>query len=446
MWRGTVQPAELQKGYEVSITIPGYECCADFTVISPKVDRRPHLGLAFGETLTERVILVTGEHADGGGGGIGTVARELSRELDHRGVPHQIVCSNQEVNDEYVDSLDVRGSALAKILDFGYQFRRYLRGQEDSIVHFHLPSAIGPLLLCPDEVFHRSIVTFHTTAAGFRRYLYKKAPFGQLSARGKAYKLGYARIQEGLERVALRRVGNARVTTVSTGVRDEVESLYRSKVDVVIQNGLTVNSTRTRDSGIVETRNDRDNPTDDHIPTVLTVGRLVPQKGYLDGIRALSEVEAEFSLTMVGTGSLEDKLRRATEQAGIATDFTGYVSDKRLERLYREADLLFMPSLYEGLPMVALEAAQYGLPIVATERARVGDVVCKENQEFLIENGAIGELALSLSTLIQTPSKRRRIGTANRAKATEGFTAERMSDHYCSLYEEVSDEALSCRS
>lgn len=389
--------------------------------------------------MAMNVLLVSGEYPSEGAGGIGTVARELADRFDREGIGHRIVCTHDvDAEDDRVVPLAARGTALLSILDFGRSFRRYVRDRTDEwdVYHFHLPGALGPLLFCPREILPNAVVTFHTTSVGFSQYLYPAAAYADLDVRGKFHKFGYARLLAALERRVVRhRCSEVTITTVSSGVAREVEGHYGQSVRAVVENGIASDRVTAPENGDPEERA----PAADAPRRLLTVGRLDPQKGFCDGLEALATVEEPFDLTMVGTGPLAGKLKAKCETLGVDAEFPGYVPDDRLWQYYEASDLLLMPSRYEGLPMVGLEAASHGLPIVGFQRSRVSDVVCEENDRYLVPNGETRTLGERVSELLARPDELRRIGQRNRRRVRTRFTAERMADGYLSTYEEVAE-------
>lgn len=106
-------------------------------------------------------------------------------------------------------------------------------------------------------------------------------------------------------------------------------------------------------------------------PVLLHVGRHSHQKNLhflLESFCRFLERAPTSLLAFVGMGSLTDGLRALAHELGIDanTRFLGYRSDVPL--LMRAADLLAIPSLHEGLPVVMIEALAAGLPIVAAEQ------------------------------------------------------------------------------
>jgi glycosyltransferase involved in cell wall biosynthesis len=96
---------------------------------------------------------------------------------------------------------------------------------------------------------------------------------------------------------------------------------------------------------------------------VLAVGRLVEQKNHELAIRAITQVPGA-TLAIVGDGPLRPELERLAADLGAQVIFTGMRSDARA--LMGAADVVVMPSRWEGLPLSALEALASGTPLVAT--------------------------------------------------------------------------------
>ena len=101
------------------------------------------------------------------------------------------------------------------------------------------------------------------------------------------------------------------------------------------------------------------------------VGRLSPQKNHaylIDVFHALLQKHADSKLVLVGRGNLEAEIRKQCENLGIADRviFTGVRND--VNRLLQAMDVFLLPSVYEGLGIVAVEAQAAGLPCVCSNR------------------------------------------------------------------------------
>jgi glycosyltransferase involved in cell wall biosynthesis len=105
----------------------------------------------------------------------------------------------------------------------------------------------------------------------------------------------------------------------------------------------------------------------------LAAGRLTPEKGFADAVRACAA--AGVPLVVAGDGPQLDELRAL----GGDVRFTGRVGPDELAALRREAALAIVPSRYaEILPLAALEAMAAGLPVVAARAGGLAEIVPEE--------------------------------------------------------------------
>jgi glycosyltransferase involved in cell wall biosynthesis len=161
-------------------------------------------------------------------------------------------------------------------------------------------------------------------------------------------------------------------------------------------------------------------PGDDDItdsdPVILCVGRLLDvQKRISDVIRALALLPAPWRLEIAGTGPDRGALERLAAELGVSArvTFLGFVSDNRARRdLYRRAGVVALPSAYEGLPMVLLEAMSCGTPVVGSDIAAMAEVVADGETGLLVPVGAPDRLAAALREAV---SRRAELGRSARA-------------------------------
>ena len=104
---------------------------------------------------------------------------------------------------------------------------------------------------------------------------------------------------------------------------------------------------------------------------LLSVGRLVETKGHRYSIEALSHLKSEYpqiKLDIFGDGPLKQALGRLAEQLGVRDriDFKLPVPYEQMAQIYIQYDFFVMPSVFEGFPVVLIEAMASELPIVAT--------------------------------------------------------------------------------
>ena len=103
---------------------------------------------------------------------------------------------------------------------------------------------------------------------------------------------------------------------------------------------------------------------------ICTVGRLAAQKNpyfALDVIKALSKKYENLEYWWVGTGSIESDVREYTHQQGLDNTVSFLGARKDMVELYHGADIFFLPSIFEGLPVTGIEAQAVGLPSVLSD-------------------------------------------------------------------------------
>jgi glycogen(starch) synthase len=134
-------------------------------------------------------------------------------------------------------------------------------------------------------------------------------------------------------------------------------------------------------------------------PRVLFVGRLAPQKG----VRALVEAAALIEnpsarVLLVGDGPEREALEREARRIGVGdrVRFLGFFAHDRLPAAMAHADVLVLPSLYEELGTVLLEAMYAGLPIVASRTGGIPDVIEDGSNGLLVPPGDPEALARAI--------------------------------------------------
>ncbi|MCS7209702.1 MAG: glycosyltransferase family 4 protein [Fimbriimonadales bacterium] len=147
-------------------------------------------------------------------------------------------------------------------------------------------------------------------------------------------------------------------------------------------------------------------------PLIFFVGRLVREKGVQVLLQALPMVRAEIpdaKLVIVGGGyraHLEEFVRFCHLERAV--QFTGFIPDADLLRLYRVVDVAVYPSLYEPFGIVALEAMAAGTPVVVSDAGGLKEVVRHEETGILTWAGNPESLAWGILRVLHDPAAARR--------------------------------------
>ena len=163
-------------------------------------------------------------------------------------------------------------------------------------------------------------------------------------------------------------------------------------------------------------------------PVLVVLGRLEPQKGHSVLLRALPLVRREFPrvrLVCVGEGGQRAALeaQAASLQLDEAVRFVGYRSD--VETWLALADVMVLPSFYEGLPLAAIEALAAQRPVVATAVDGTPEVVVHGQTGLTVPAGDPQALAEAIIRLLREPEWARRLAMAGRRWVEERFSAQR---------------------
>jgi glycosyltransferase involved in cell wall biosynthesis len=158
----------------------------------------------------------------------------------------------------------------------------------------------------------------------------------------------------------------------------------------------------------------------------LFVGRLRIRKGVevlLEAMKILRDRHPEARLLIAGDGEHRGSLeRRAAElELGPVVRFLGRCDAARVRGLLRGARALVVPSIYEGMPLVVLEAMEAGVPVIASEVSGIPEVVEDGGTGWLVLPEDPGDLADALAEALVDPAEAARRGEAGRRRVEERF-------------------------
>ena len=183
-----------------------------------------------------------------------------------------------------------------------------------------------------------------------------------------------------------------------------------------------------------------------HPPRLLCIGRLVPEKGFDLALRAFALLTAEFPgarLIIAGDGLCRADLQSQAAELGLAgvVDFIGWVAPDRIAGLLNSATVLILPSHFEALPSVALEAGIMGRPLVASRVGGVPEVVVDRETGLLVEPGDVAALADRIGFLLRRPAEASSLGDAARRRILNVFGFDRYVEGYDGLYRSLGRRA-----
>ncbi len=169
---------------------------------------------------------------------------------------------------------------------------------------------------------------------------------------------------------------------------------------------------------------------------MLFAGRWEPEKGVMAAIavmRSVIEQHPEASGLVVGAGSLESHVHRFAAACGV--DVGGRVDQARLMMEYGRASVVLVPSTYEGLGLVALEAQAHGAVVVGYDVDGLRDAVA--HPVLLVEPGNQSALVRLCLELAAAPSRRDGLGVAAHHWVGAGHSWVRVGQRLEEVYDSV---------
>jgi teichuronic acid biosynthesis glycosyltransferase TuaC len=217
------------------------------------------------------------------------------------------------------------------------------------------------------------------------------------------------------------------VVCISRRVRQEVERHTNAPLSTaVIYNGV--------DPGIFY-------PELDSWPSnvILSVGNLIPSKGHELLLRAFGTIEQRhpsLRCEIIGDGPERSRLCELRSQLGIAkkVSFFGRQTRTQVADAMRRCAVFALPSHYEGLGCVYLEAMAAGKPVIACRGQGIEEIIQHGTNGFLIDPGDVQSLGSTLSTLLADPQLREDIGCHARQTILQSLTVAHQANRLEQIY------------
>ena len=170
----------------------------------------------------------------------------------------------------------------------------------------------------------------------------------------------------------------------------------------------------------------------ERLPRIISVGRLVEKKGLEDLIEAcaiLAGRKADFTCQIIGTGELEDDLRRQIESSRLQSrvELAGPRPQSEVIELVQSAAVFAAPCVVgadgnrDGLPTVLIEAMALGVPVVSTAVTGIPELVEHGQTGLLTAERDPVALAATLRQALASPERTRHLARAGRQRIEERF-------------------------
>jgi glycosyltransferase involved in cell wall biosynthesis len=221
---------------------------------------------------------------------------------------------------------------------------------------------------------------------------------------------------------------NAAAVVANSGGLHQLATAFYSPFEIlIIPNGIDLDSYK---------RAGRDWT----FPRLLSVGRIVHQKGFDLAMRALGGLkDLHWEWQIAGDGPQMKGLQSLAKELGIEdrVQFLGWRSREQLMRCYGQANLFLFPSRHEGMPNALLEAMASGLPVIASCISGNEELVVDGETGYLVPSEDIESLQSALKKLLSDPALREQMGSVSRERVEANYSWEATAGQYALLLEKV---------
>jgi len=221
-----------------------------------------------------------------------------------------------------------------------------------------------------------------------------------------------------------------RVVCVSERVREQViGGMGRTCRTSVVYNGVDPEKFFPAEAGANDSR------------IILSVGNLIPIKGHEILLRAVAGLVHEFSdlrLELIGEGPQHHRLKALAADLQISERilFRGRQPREEVASAMRRCTLFALPSLYEALGCVYLEAMATAKPVIGCRGQGIAEIIRHGSNGFLVGSDNERELTLAIAMLLRDEALRNNLGRVARDTVLDRFTLEQQAEILARIYRE----------
>ena len=174
-------------------------------------------------------------------------------------------------------------------------------------------------------------------------------------------------------------------------------------------------------------------------PRLVFAGRFNPEKNLLFLIDVLARVRnCKWEMDMLGDGRLMEDIKKRINKYNLENriHLHGWVDSNRVDKLINQSDILLLPSLSEGFPVVGVKALGHGLAILGSKIGGISDLVIDGQNGFLCPVNDFNSFEQALRSMLLSKKKLIHMKMTSREMA-EKFDLVKIADKYESIFVEV---------
>jgi len=174
-------------------------------------------------------------------------------------------------------------------------------------------------------------------------------------------------------------------------------------------------------------------------PRIVFAGRFMQQKNPVQIVRTLSSLkELPWNCVLIGDGPLRGEIETEIKRCGLQDriTLTGWIKPEQVLEWYARSDIMFMPSLSEGLPVVGVQALAMGLALVLSRAGGNVELIQQGENGYLIDVDDASGYEESLRKLLSNPEACLQARNASRQVA-QRFDIHSVVESYANIFSRV---------
>ncbi len=218
----------------------------------------------------------------------------------------------------------------------------------------------------------------------------------------------------------------AKIIAVSEYSKDLALKSYSVNIDV-ISNGIDYEKIHNANIEI------------HHDTQIVFAGRFVPQKNISTIIKTLNNLKGlNWHCTLIGDGQEKDNIISLINESSMQNKFTltGWKEPEDVMNIFKQSDILFLPSLYEGLSVVGIQAMACGLALVLSNRGGNPEIVKEGFNGFIEDPNDINSFTADIRELLQNKGKLIEFRNNSLCLAKE-FDIKKSANSYLRIFNQI---------
>lgn len=217
------------------------------------------------------------------------------------------------------------------------------------------------------------------------------------------------------------------IVALSDEWREKLQEVVSSKKIKVIENYSVLNHDAINARGGKKNTN-----------TILFLGFICDRKGCYDIPEIVEKVIAvipDVKFVLAGSGEIEEVKAKCSKEIQEHIEFPGWIRGNEKDKLLREADVFFLPSYNEGMPMSILDAMGYGLPIVSTTVGGITKIVHEGENGFVFEPGDKDGMADAIVKILSDEDTLKTMGKKSVSIIENGYSLEKHIENLENIFQ-----------